>query len=221
MRLARRQAIVSRLVAIEETAVLLRAEEPDLVEEIFADLGNLASRYRLVVLYLNGEYWGLYNLTERVDLMRKCQEHGAGAVVMKSYFEEEVSRLIDREVRVQGRVNVRIRNYAAVRKSGKRRHQRGLARSPLPTYHHKLFRLFCGSKNFGHFLQGGGPGGSVTVTGSWPPATTRCPGAASTPTSRSSPPAVEPPASSLSRASRILPFRYPGVEANTCPAAPA
>jgi len=31
-------------------------------------------------------------ITETVERMRKCEEHGAGAVVMKSYFEEEVSR---------------------------------------------------------------------------------------------------------------------------------
>jgi len=31
-------------------------------------------------------------ITETVDRMRKCQENGAGAVVMKSYFEEEISR---------------------------------------------------------------------------------------------------------------------------------
>ena len=31
-------------------------------------------------------------ITETVERMRKCQENGAGAVVMKSYFEEEVSR---------------------------------------------------------------------------------------------------------------------------------
>jgi len=32
-------------------------------------------------------------ITETVERMRRCQEHGAGAVVMKSWFEEEVSRL--------------------------------------------------------------------------------------------------------------------------------
>ena len=31
-------------------------------------------------------------ITETVDRMRKCQDNGAGAVVMKSYFEEEISR---------------------------------------------------------------------------------------------------------------------------------
>ncbi len=31
-------------------------------------------------------------ITETVERIRKCQENGAGAVVMKSYFEEEISR---------------------------------------------------------------------------------------------------------------------------------
>jgi len=31
-------------------------------------------------------------ITETVERMRKCQENGAGAVVMKSWFEEEISR---------------------------------------------------------------------------------------------------------------------------------
>lgn len=31
-------------------------------------------------------------ITENIDRIRKCQENGAGAVVMKSYFEEEISR---------------------------------------------------------------------------------------------------------------------------------
>ena len=35
---------------------------------------------------------GSAGITETVDRMRECQENGAGAVVMKSYFEEEVSR---------------------------------------------------------------------------------------------------------------------------------
>ncbi len=32
-------------------------------------------------------------ITETVERMEKCQENGAGAVVMKSYFEEEISRI--------------------------------------------------------------------------------------------------------------------------------
>jgi len=35
---------------------------------------------------------GSAGITETLDRIRKCQENGAGAVVMKSYFEEEVSR---------------------------------------------------------------------------------------------------------------------------------
>jgi len=31
-------------------------------------------------------------ITESVEKMRKCQENGAGAVVMKSYFQEEICR---------------------------------------------------------------------------------------------------------------------------------
>ncbi len=36
-------------------------------ETLFEDLGHLASRYRFVGLYLNGEYWGAYSLRERLD----------------------------------------------------------------------------------------------------------------------------------------------------------
>ena len=32
-------------------------------------------------------------ITETIERMQKCQENGAGAVVMKSYFEEEISRI--------------------------------------------------------------------------------------------------------------------------------
>ncbi|MCP3868233.1 MAG: hypothetical protein GY703_09095, partial [Gammaproteobacteria bacterium] len=39
----------------------------NLVETLFADLGNLASRYRFVAVYLNQEYWGGYSLRERLD----------------------------------------------------------------------------------------------------------------------------------------------------------
>ena len=38
-----------------------------LVRELHGAMGQVAARGRWVALYLNGEYWGLYNLTERID----------------------------------------------------------------------------------------------------------------------------------------------------------
>ncbi len=39
----------------------------NLANTAFLDLGHLGSRYRFVALYLNDEYWGGYNLRERLD----------------------------------------------------------------------------------------------------------------------------------------------------------
>ena len=47
-----------------EHAVFLRDQ---LVRGLHAAMGQVAPRGRWVALYLNGAYWGLYNLTERVD----------------------------------------------------------------------------------------------------------------------------------------------------------
>ncbi len=47
-----------------EQAVFLRDQ---LVRELHAAMGQVAVQGRWVVLYLNGAYWGLYNLTERID----------------------------------------------------------------------------------------------------------------------------------------------------------
>ena len=38
-----------------------------LVRELHEAMGQVAARGRWVVVYLNGAYWGLYNLTERID----------------------------------------------------------------------------------------------------------------------------------------------------------
>ena len=38
-----------------------------LVRELHEAMGQVAARGRWVALYLNGAYWGLYNLTERID----------------------------------------------------------------------------------------------------------------------------------------------------------
>ncbi len=38
-----------------------------LVRDLHGAMGQVAARGRWVVLYLNGSYWGLYNLTERID----------------------------------------------------------------------------------------------------------------------------------------------------------
>ncbi len=37
------------------------------VRELHGAMGQVAARGRWVALYLNGAYWGLYNLTERID----------------------------------------------------------------------------------------------------------------------------------------------------------
>ncbi len=47
-----------------EYAVFLRDQ---LVRELHAAMEQVAPRGRWVTLYLNGSYWGLYNLTERID----------------------------------------------------------------------------------------------------------------------------------------------------------
>ena len=47
-----------------EEAVYVRDQ---LVRELHEAMGQVAARGRWVVLYLNGAYWGLYNLTERID----------------------------------------------------------------------------------------------------------------------------------------------------------
>jgi len=39
----------------------------DLAEGLMGDLGHAYSRHRFTALYLNGEYWGAYNLRERLD----------------------------------------------------------------------------------------------------------------------------------------------------------
>ena len=38
-----------------------------LVRDLHGAMGQVAARGRWVALYLNGAYWGLYNLTERID----------------------------------------------------------------------------------------------------------------------------------------------------------
>ena len=47
-----------------EEAVYVRDQ---LVRDLHGTMGQVAARGRWVVLYLNGVYWGLYNLTERID----------------------------------------------------------------------------------------------------------------------------------------------------------
>ena len=47
-----------------EEAVYVRDQ---LVQELHGAMGQMAVRGRWVALYLNGAYWGLYNLTERID----------------------------------------------------------------------------------------------------------------------------------------------------------
>ena len=47
-----------------EQAVFLRDQ---LVRDLHAAMGQVAARGRWVEVYLNGAYWGLYNLTERID----------------------------------------------------------------------------------------------------------------------------------------------------------
>ena len=38
-----------------------------LVRDLHGAMGQVAARGRWVEVYLNGAYWGLYNLTERID----------------------------------------------------------------------------------------------------------------------------------------------------------
>ncbi len=53
----------SWLVSAEE-AVYVRDQ---LVRDLHGTMGQVVARGRWVALYLNGAYWGLYNLTERID----------------------------------------------------------------------------------------------------------------------------------------------------------
>ncbi len=48
----------------EAKAVYVRDQ---LVRDLHGAMGQVAARGRWVTLYLNGTYWGLYNLTERID----------------------------------------------------------------------------------------------------------------------------------------------------------
>ncbi len=55
-------------------------------EGVFQDLGHLGSRFAFTVVYLNREYWGVYNLRERID--EEFIEHthdlgGDGYILMK------------------------------------------------------------------------------------------------------------------------------------------
>ena len=49
---------------LETEAVYVRDQ---LVRDLHGAMGQVAARGRWVELYLNGAYWGLYNLTERID----------------------------------------------------------------------------------------------------------------------------------------------------------
>ena len=48
----------------KDDAVYVRDQ---LVRDLHGEMGQVAARGRWVDLYLNGAYWGLYNLTERID----------------------------------------------------------------------------------------------------------------------------------------------------------
>ena len=50
-----------------------------LVRDLHRAMGQVAARGRWVALYLNGVYWGLYNLTERIDENFLVKHFDAGA----------------------------------------------------------------------------------------------------------------------------------------------
>ena len=50
-----------------------------LVRDLHGAMGQVAARGRWVALYLNGAYWGLYNLTERIDEALLTTHFDAGA----------------------------------------------------------------------------------------------------------------------------------------------
>jgi len=55
-------------------------------EGVFQDLGHLGSRFAFSVVYLNEEYWGVYNLRERIDAEFIEHTHdlaGDGYILMK------------------------------------------------------------------------------------------------------------------------------------------
>lgn len=60
------------------------------VKQAMVDMGHLATRGRYVHLYLNGLYWGIYNLTERVDPAYFAHHFGGYEKdwdIMKDYSE--------------------------------------------------------------------------------------------------------------------------------------
>jgi hypothetical protein len=64
------------------------------VRNLHRDMGQPIAHGRWVLLYLNGEFWGLYNLTERIDLqmLRSYSEKDAewDVIVKESGWEEGV-----------------------------------------------------------------------------------------------------------------------------------
>ena len=64
------------------------------VRDLHRDMGQPIAHGRWVLLYLNGQFWGLYNLTERIDLqmLRSYSEKDAewDVIVKESGWEEGV-----------------------------------------------------------------------------------------------------------------------------------
>ncbi len=65
----------------EGEAVYVRDQ---VVRELHGAMGQVAARGRWVALYLNGAYWGLYNLTERID-----------AAFLATHFDHDDWELVD------------------------------------------------------------------------------------------------------------------------------
>ena len=63
-RLVLRAGFNDSLLSAGGRAVYVRDQ---LVRDLHGAMGQVAARGRWVALYLNGSYWGLYNLTERID----------------------------------------------------------------------------------------------------------------------------------------------------------
>jgi hypothetical protein len=80
-----------------QTAMYIRDQ---VVRNLHRDMGQPVAHGRWVLLYLNGQFWGLYNLTERIDLqfLRSYSDKDAewDVIVKESGWEDGV--WYDREV---------------------------------------------------------------------------------------------------------------------------
>ncbi len=75
------------------------------VRNLHRDMGQPIAHGTWVLLYLNGEFWGLYNLTERVDLQyfqSYSDENSQWDVITKDNGWDDEGNWFDREINIDG-----------------------------------------------------------------------------------------------------------------------